>query len=140
MGGEGEGSHLGLWTLWISQGRPPLELAFRALPQDSFCPKLPWRMHLTSKISPARKGKDVSRVPPKRPSSPERRWRGVGAGRMPPQHSHFIRSHLKPGPRAWGVPRPLLAFQKYLPFLPCLVPFRPHPSSNRRRKAAVWGK
>lgn len=117
MGGEGEGSHLGLWTLWISQGRPPLELAFRALPQDSFCPKLPWRMHLTSKISPARKGKDVSRVPPKRPSSPERRWRGVGAG---PNATPALPLHplaLKARPPCMGCAQASPRFPKVSSFL-----------------------
>lgn len=58
---------------------------------------------------------------------------------MPRQQAHFIHRRTKPRSQAWGVPRPLLTFPKYLPFLPCLLPLGAHPSPNRGRKATVWG-
>lgn len=57
MGGEGEGCHLGLQPLWAFQGRSSWELACKVLPQDFFCPQLPWRVQLSSKLSPAHRGR-----------------------------------------------------------------------------------
>ena len=141
VGREGEGCHLGLRKLWALQGHPSLELTHKVLPR-TFSALTPLEDARKLQVFTSLKGEGCEQSGLPRGSLAQNGDGEVwGRGRMPPQHAHFINGHTKPGSQAWGVPRPLLAFHKYLPFLPGFLCFGPHPSPSRRDgKAALWGK